>query len=223
VRRAVQAVVIAADAAVAGGDPGWARTHLEGAALLVAADGGAAAALALGRAPHVVVGDLDSLEPAARAALVAAGCDLEPHPQQKDETDLELALLAAVQRGATAIDVLGALGGPRLDHALANVLALTLPWLGERPVRLLDPHHEVRLLRGPGTLRLDGVAGDLISLLPLTATADGIETAGLRYPLRDETLLLGRTRGVSNELTRPPASVRLRAGLLLVVRHHTRP
>ncbi len=202
------------------GDAAWARTALRRAALIVAADGGAGAALALGRVPDVVVGDFDSLDPATRDRLAAAGARLEMHPREKDETDLELALLAAVRRGATAIDVLGAFGGPRLDHALANVLALALPWLGERPVRLLDPRHEVRLLRGPGTLHLPGAPGDLISLLPLSVSADGIDTAGLRYPLRDGTLLLGHTRGVSNELTGESASVRLRAGLLLVVQHH---
>jgi thiamine pyrophosphokinase len=202
------------------GDPAWARAALSRAALVVAADGGAGAALNLGRLPDVVVGDFDSLDAATRERLEAGGAILEMHPREKDETDLELALLAAVQRGATAIDVLGAFGGPRLDHALANVLALALPWLGERPVRLLDPRHEVRLLRGPGTLRLSGAPGDLVSLLPLSITAEGIDTAGLRYPLRDGTLLLGRTRGVSNELTGETASVRLGAGLLLVVQHH---
>ena len=210
---------------VAFGDPGdaaWARARLEGAALVVAADGGAATALALGRVPDVAVGDFDSLDPAARAVLTAAGCVLERHPPEKDETDLELALRAAVQRGATAIDVVGALGGDRLDHALANVLALALPWLGERPVRLLDPRHEVQLLRGPGALRLTGSPGDPVSLLPLTVTADGIDTTGLRYPLNGGTLRLGRTRGVSNELTGSAAGVRVGAGLLLVVHHHGR-
>jgi thiamine pyrophosphokinase len=207
---------------VANGTPGedaWVRSHLAAADLVVAADGGARTALALGRPPDLVVGDLDSLDPEARAALADAGCAFEVVPREKDETDFELALRAAVQRGATTIDVLGALGGARLDHALANVLALALPFLGHRRVALLDPHHEVRLLRGPGTLHLSGRPGDLISLLPLTVTADGIDTAGLKYPLADGTLLLGPTRGVSNELTSERATVRLRSGLLVIVQY----
>ncbi|HEX2323871.1 MAG TPA: thiamine diphosphokinase [Chloroflexota bacterium] len=199
------------------GPGAWARPRLHAAALVIAADGGAAAAWALGRAPDVVVGDLDSLDPRTRAALAGAGSAFEIAPREKDETDLELALRAAVRRGATTIEILGALGGPRFDHALANVLALALPFLGPRRVAILDPQHEVRLLRGPAALTLSGAPGDLVSLIPLSETADGIDTAGLRYPLRDGTLLLGPTRGVSNELSGPQATVRLRSGLLLVV------
>jgi thiamine pyrophosphokinase len=149
----VQAVVVANGTV---GAAAWARPLLAAADLVVAADGGARAALALGRPPDLVVGDLDSLDPESRAALAGAGCAFEIVPREKDETDLELALKAAAGRGATTIDVLGALGGARLDHALANVLALALPFLGHRRVALLDPHHEVRLLRGPGALHLSG-------------------------------------------------------------------
>ena len=88
------------------------------------------------------------------------------------------------------------------------MLALALPLLGTRRVAILDPQHEVRLLRGPGALTLAGTPGDLVSLIPLSETADGIDTAGLRYPLRDGTLHLGPTRGVSNERAapRPPSA-----------------
>ena len=78
--------------------PGSAR--LLAAPLVVAANGGAAAAWALGRAPDVVVGDAcDSLAPQTRAALAGAGDAFEVAPREKDETDLELALRAAVGRG----------------------------------------------------------------------------------------------------------------------------
>ena len=50
-------------------------------------------------------------------------------PTAKDETDTEAALRLAVERGATEITVFNALGGPRLDHLLGNLLLLTAPWL----------------------------------------------------------------------------------------------
>jgi thiamine pyrophosphokinase len=210
---------------VAGGDVddgAWARGRLASAALVVAADGGARAALVLGRAPDVVAGDLDSLDPRSRAGLVGAGTVFEVYPREKDETDLEIALRIAVARGATSIDVVGALGGPRFDHALANVMILALDGLGDCQVAIVDPHHEVRLLRGPGLLRLEGRPGDLVTLLPLSETAEGIDTSDLAYALRDGTLRRGRTRGVSNELTATQGTVRLRAGLLYVVLHRVR-
>jgi thiamine pyrophosphokinase len=220
----VRAVVVAHGEL--GGEPGWegwATALLDAADLVVAADGGAAAVLRLGRYPHVVVGDLDSLHPSLRATLAEHGSRFEAHPRDKDQTDTELALQLACARGATPIVIAGALGGPRLDHALANVLLLALPELADRDVRIADPRHEVRLLRGPARLTLGGQPGDLLTLLPLTPLAAGITTQGLRYALNDGALALGRSRGVSNEFESQEPTIALRDGLLLVVVHHQAP
>ncbi len=204
-----------------GGDARWGADLLKEADLVVAADGGAETALAWGRAPDVIVGDLDSLGDARRRTLEARGAVVETYPREKDQTDGEIALRAALARGARSIRIAGALGGARLDHALANVFLLALPELKGLDVALVDQDHEVLLLRGPATLPLSGTVGDIVTLLPLTQRAAGITTHGLLYPLRDEPLLAGRTRGVSNELTGKRASVALRRGQLLVVLHRT--
>lgn len=211
----MRAVVVAHGALAA--DDAWMTAILDQADLIVAADGGAVAVWALGRCPHLVVGDLDSFDPALRAAMEARGCGFQIHPREKEQTDAELALMVAAERGADSIVVLGALGGARLDHALANVLLLAMPELAGRDVCLADPRHEVRLLRGPTQLTIAGEVGDLVTLLPLTGTASGITTDGLLYGLRGATLNLGRGRGVSNELTGEQATAEVREGLLLVV------
>src|SRR5262245_60062395 len=113
----------------AGGEPPAARdvadlTDLEPHATVVAADSGLHHAQELGWHVDVVVGDLDSVDPAALAAAEHRGATVERHPAAKDETDLELALLTARARGATRAVVLGVAGG-RLDHFLANTLVLT--------------------------------------------------------------------------------------------------
>lgn len=192
---------------------------LRGADLLIAADGGGNALHAVGVAPHLAVGDLDSLEDAAVAAFRAAGAEIRRHPAEKDETDLELALLAAVARGAEQIDLLGALGG-RWDMGLANVALLALPELAGRRVRLLDVDQEAFLVRDDAAI--EGAAGDTVSLLPLAGPAHGITTRGLYYPLHGASLFFERTRGVSNVIVEPPAHVSLTDGLLLVVRSWAR-
>jgi thiamine pyrophosphokinase len=190
------------------------RTLLARADLLIAADGGGNALFAAGLAPQLVVGDLDSLEPAAEAAFAAAGAEIRRHPAEKDETDLELALLAAIHHGATSIDLLGAMEG-RWDQALANVALLALPELAGRRVRLLGEGQEAYLARGEATIA--GQVGEKVSLLPLGGPARGITTRGLYYPLRDAELRFERSRGVSNVIVEPPAHVTVREGLLLVV------
>jgi thiamine pyrophosphokinase len=121
------------------------------------------------------------------------------------------------------VTILGALGGKRFDHALANVGLLALAEPGAVEVELLDATTRVRLLRAPAVdetaarCELPGVAGDLVSLLPLGESAVGVTTAGLLYPLVNETLRSGPARGLSNVRLTTEASVSLRRGYLLIV------
>ena len=187
-------------------------------ASVIAADGGAALARASGLAVDVVIGDMDSLDARELARLRDSGAQLLPHPADKDESDLELALKWAATQGYRCLRVFGALGG-RLDQTLANVSLLALPELQACDVQLLDGNQRACLLR-PGEHTLPGAPGDTLSLLPLHGPARGLISAGLRWELRDETLSPGPARGLSNVLAAPPASLRFRAGLLLLV--HTR-
>jgi thiamine pyrophosphokinase len=187
---------------------------------LICADGGARTALRHGLRPRVVIGDFDSLDESEREALVTGGAQMLRHPPAKDETDLELALLHAVERAPGGqIVVLGALGG-RIDHALANMLLLAMPALhgcdvciahGRDRIALIDARH------APAEHVVVGVAGDTVSLLPFGGAAHGIHTVGLRYPLHGESLFVGPARGVSNVLLDARAVVRVDAGMLLCV------
>ena len=199
--------------------PGWCQTD----PYVVAADGGARHADALGFSIDRWVGDGDSVSPDTLATLAAAGVPVDRVPFDKDESDTELALRAALARRPQAIAILGALGGPRLDHALANLALLSLPELRGVDVRLVAADARVRLLDGSsadggtGRVRLEGRVGDLVTLLPLGADATGVTTEGLAYGLRGETLFSGRSRGLSNRRTGLAAEVRLETGRLLIV------
>ncbi len=189
------------------------------AGLVIAADGGAEALVALGIQPHVLVGDFDSVSVATRAHVEEAGAEVIALRADKDWTDTEVALRLAVERGSTTVTVFGALAGPRLDHLLGNLLLLTAPWLEGCDVRLLDERHEIFLAHGDGSIA--GLPGDLVSLLALSQVVEDVETEGLMYPLDHEPLYQGATRGVSNELVAERAHVRHGAGELLII--HYRP
>lgn len=137
---------------------------------------------------------------------------------EKNETDTELAVQTALERGATHITLLGGLGGARFDHTVANILLLAGY---ETPIYLIDGPSTCWLLRGPGSTDISGQKGDLLSLFPLTQDATGIHTEGLYYPLHGETLSFGKPRGVSNELIQEQARVALEHGLLLVIHTNT--
>jgi thiamine pyrophosphokinase len=201
--------------------PGWD----DAVALVVAADGGARLAGSLGVDVDIWVGDGDSLTATEIDALASGRTRIERVPAAKDESDLELAVARALEAGCTQITVLGALGGPRLDHELANVLLLAHPaatGVGAC-VELVDARARVSLVTAPGVdgrpvrRELPGRVGDLVSLLPLAGDVDGVTTHGLRYPLGDEPLVVGPARGLSNVRLAPDAAVTVRAGRLLVV------
>jgi thiamine pyrophosphokinase len=192
--------------------PGWG----EGIDMVVAADGGARHATVLGRRIDRWVGDGDSLGPAGLAELRAAGVPVDLAPVDKDESDTELAIGAAVASGARRITILGALGGARVDHGLANVWLLAHPALVGRVASLLDATARIRLL-AVGRHDLRGRIGDLVSLFPFGADAGGLTTHGLRYPLSHEPLRLGSTRGLSNVRDDADAELAVGSGLVLVV------
>jgi len=186
--------------------------------MLIAADSGAETALRLGHVPSYIVGDFDSLDKQLVEQLRTRGSRIISAAVEKDETDTELAVQLAIEQGATEITLLGALGGERFDHTIANVLLLA--GYDNVPIKIIDGSSTCWLLRGPGSTTIEGQTGDLLSLFPLAGDATGIHTRGLYYPLRGETLRFGKPRGVSNELTGERAEVSLESGLLLVI-HNT--
>jgi thiamine pyrophosphokinase len=182
---------------------------------VLAADRGAAHALALGLRVSHAVGDFDSLAPAALAALERSGARLERHPAAKDVTDLELALEAAAALQPRRILVVGS-GAGRLDHALGELLLLGAPAYAGVEVDALLGRSTVHVIRGER--RLSGAPAELISLFPLHGEARGVVSEGLVYPLAGEVLRAGGSRGVSNMFDTAQARVSLRSGVLLAVR-----
>lgn len=195
-------------------------SSLAGADLLVAVDGGAKAFAKAGIVPAILVGDMDSVDTATRSALESLGVETVLLPTAKDETDTEAALRLAVDRGAGEITVYGALGGPRLDHLVGNLLLLASPWLQGVRVRMVDDLHEAFLVNGD--VEFAGTRGDTVSLLPLTPEVEGVRTEGLLYGLGGETLLRSTTRGVSNVMTGSEARVSHADGVLLLIHYRGR-
>lgn len=191
----------------------WIRPYLAQATVVIAADGGARYVQRLGRPPDVIIGDLDSLPEELREADTAV-TRIIAHPVDKDETDLELALLYAVAHYPNDLLIFGAFGG-RVDQTLANILLLAHPALAERRVELINNRERAWLVTSQTTLR--GAVGDRVSLIPLGGDAHVRETRGLRWSLTDQALAFGPARGISNVMTAPEAFISLAAGRVLCI------
>ncbi|MBF6614273.1 MAG: thiamine diphosphokinase [Chloroflexi bacterium] len=189
---------------------------------IVAADGGTGLAAQLGLRPDLVVGDLDSSDPALVSKFEAAGVEVRRYKHNtKSETDTELAVVAALEYHPRKVIVLGGTGG-RLDHTLANILLLSNPLLARVDIRVVEGRQEVFLAKSGEWNVLGAEQGDTVTLLPLGGDARGVRTGELEYPLFDETLSAGSSRGVSNVAVSTGARVWLESGNLLIVVLHTR-
>ena len=180
----------------------------------IAVDGGLRHLRGLGLQPHLLVGDFDSISAAELEVCRLDGVEVLRYPSQKDQTDLELALDAALTRGYREIVIAFGLGG-RLDHSLGNLALLSRPDLKEVSLRFDDGETEVFL--AGASFRAACQPGDIVSLLPWNGAARDITTTGLEYPLKGETLLPWQTRGVSNLCTEKEFSVFHGQGGLLVI------
>jgi thiamine pyrophosphokinase len=195
-------------------DPDSARAAVRPGDRLIAADGGLHHLRRLGLVPDVLIGDLDSVEPGAAEAVRAAGGRVERFPVRKDKTDLELAVRLAGAEGAGDILIFGALGG-RWDQTLANLLLLAHADFRLTRIRLVDGGQQIYLIQT--MTRIEGHAGDTVSLISLQGDATGVTTDGLEYPLQDGTLAFGSTLGISNVLVGEQASVTVGDGLVACV------
>lgn len=197
------------------------RNALNGAGLIVAADSGANRLRQLGLLPHVVIGDLDSLQGDDLFNLKAVGVEFEPHPDPEQRTDGDVAIEYALKRGATSIIVVGLFGGPRYDHAIANLYLLTHPGLRQIPTWTVDGWTALTALNGDGInqAHFHGEIGDYVTITAVTDTVEGITTVGLKWPLSNATFTRGLNQGTSNELINDRAMIQITSGTAFAAHH----
>ena len=195
-------------AVVAGGRPelDFLKKELEGAKKSVAADKGLEALRKLGLVPCVAVGDFDSVDPETLRYFRELGSvRFERHKPEKDETDTELAVQIAMelaQEGQQKAPIhVYAATGTRLDHTLANIHALKVPFRAGFRAELRDAHNRIFLADGRESFQREPEAFSYVSFLPLEGEVKHVTLEGFRYPLKDADILPGRALTVSNELT----------------------
>jgi thiamine pyrophosphokinase len=111
-----------------------------------------------------------------------------------EKTDLEKGIDFLIERGFPAANIVWATGR-RADHAVTNITNL-VRYKDRIRLVMFDDYSKIFPLTG--TFEKWYVAGTPISLIPV-GVVEGIETSGLKYNLKNETLTLGHRAGNSNE------------------------
>lgn len=173
----------------------------------IAADGGGNTARELGKSPDVVIGDLDSFKTTSDDTFEII------KDRDQETNDLEKALGLASEKQGDRVIVLGATG-QRIDQTLKNLSVLKKFNSQFDKIVLRDNYGTTRLI--PNSYSGEFKIGTLVSLFPLSGRVTGITTAGLKYPLNNETLENGVRDGTSNEVISTPVTITYKQGDLIV-------
>lgn len=179
---------------------------------VIAADDGIRHAAALGVTPELWVGDFDS-SPAV-PAVQSSGIPRQTFPSDKDQTDGELAIEAAVARGATRLLLVGALGGPRSDHAFAHLILAQRFAARGLDVELFDGREHGWPL-SPRPRRFDLAPGAQFSILKFSDLS-GLTVVGAKWPLADVEVPFHSILTQSNEAL-GGVTVQLREGAAILM------
>ena len=181
--------------------------------LIIACDAGYRNCAPLGCKPNIIVGDFDT------APCPEQQDDVIVLPHVKDDTDTEYAAKLASEKGCSEVLLLGALGGRRLEHTLANLC--TGLGLEQRGVRatLQDERSRITFVRAGEERTYPKAEFFYVSVFPLEGRAEGVCERGSYYELTDAVLTAGYPLGVSNEYAEGSDCITIstRKGALVVV------
>lgn len=180
--------------------------------IAIAADSGYRNAVSLGAPVSILLGDFDSL---GEPKDLPHGIELLRVPAEKDQTDTQIAVEFALDRGADEIVIVGGLDG-RLDHTLSNLAILED--LHQRGIHALitNGQNRARYLYASSML-IGRSAFRYLSLLVATDKAKGVSIEGCKYPLKNVTLVRNLQYAVSNELIGNCALISVKKGALYVI------
>ena len=168
---------------------------------------------------HYILGDFDSLPKGILEEYKEKNIAIRTFPPEKDYTDTHLALMWAMEEKADKVTIIGGLG-TRFDHSFANIGLLSVLLEHGIEGEILDPYNRIFMMdkkhSGTVVLRKNPNKIEFISLISYTEQVTGITLEGFKYPLKNETLTIGISRGISNELQKEEGTIVIEDGILLV-------
>ncbi|MGP4072606.1 thiamine diphosphokinase [Piscibacillus sp. B03] len=166
---------------------------------------------------NLVMGDFDSLDEDLVEHIKACAQSNKEFSSIKDETDLELAFIEAINLSPEQVLVFGATGG-RLDHAWMNVQLMKMFADHNIDAWLINNQNEMTL-KLPGTYSImKDSSFPFVSFLPFSSKVTNLNLSGFRYPLVDTTIVQGSSLTISNEWSEKKGTYFFTSGILLVIK-----
>ena len=186
--------------------------------LIIAADQGFLNAKKMGVVPSLLLGDFDSL---GKGEKIPEGVEILQVPAEKDDTDTQLAVRVALERGAGELVIVGGLDG-RLDHTLSNLAILEE--LSQKQIRavMTSGQNRARFIRNSGVILLRN-GFRYFSILAADPTVKGVTVDGCKYPLKNAKLTRTRQFAVSNEIVGNCALIEIKKGGAWIIESNDKP
>ncbi|MDW5299058.1 MAG: thiamine diphosphokinase [Sedimentibacter sp.] len=183
---------------------------------VICADGGLGKAERLGVVPNIILGDFDSVEPSVLEKYRSMNVEIEKFPTEKDYTDMELSIEFALKLGYNNIILVGATGGPRLDHSIANIMLLEKYFNLGVNIEIIDNNNKIQIISDNTDLYLNHKENYFISIVPVTYLISGLTLEGFKYPLDNVIVKRGSTLCISNEIIKDRGRILLNKGIALL-------
>ena len=175
--------------------------------LIIAADSGYHNAKRMGVVPQILLGDFDSLN---KGEKLPKDMEIFRVPAEKDDTDTQLAVNFALEKGAKEIVIIGGLDG-RLDHTLSNLAILEDLYAKHIRAVFTSGQNRVRFIRNSGVILLRENFR-YFSILAADPVIKGVFADGCKYPLKKAKLQRTRQYAVSNEIVGNCALIEIKKG-----------
>ncbi len=159
------------------------------------------------RLPDCIIGDMDSI------GNIPDGIEIIRHNPEKNQTDGEISIEYAIQKGYKHITIYCALGG-RLDHTLGNLALLKNAHSKGAGAKIVS--HKVNIYYSERNFSLYVNKNDIVSVIPFGGDALIEDSDGLYYPLKNLLLKTNDTRGISNVARGDNISLKIAHGGVLV-------
>ena len=190
--------------------PDYIEEKAEEGDLVVCADSGYKNAVAMGVRVDILVGDFDSMSdiPDGKFELVRV-------PVEKDQTDTQLAVDIALERGADEIIIVCSTSG-RVDHAISAMAILEYLYEKKVSAFLVNGQNRIRFVRDSGTIIIRS-AYKYFSVVTLDPIAKKVSIEGGKYPLVKKDIKRGFQFAVSNEIVKNAALITVKKGSVYII------
>ena len=166
--------------------------------------------------PDYILGDFDSIDKKVLEKYKTQKIKINELKPEKDFTDTEEAINLAIKLKSSEFVIIGAIG-TRIDHVLANINVLKIALDKNIKAKIINEHNEIELINNELIIEKNNLY-KYISIMPLTTQVEGITITGMKYPLENYTLTIGNSLGVSNEQIEKTAKIKVKDGILIVIK-----